>query len=88
MIRDSGGTMRIVVLGGGFGGVATVRHLERVLRRRTDVESTREPREPLRALSIEDATGDPSAPLYDLALAVERVRAARQAIDESGAESC
>jgi NADH dehydrogenase len=30
--------MRIVVLGGGFGGVATVRHLERVLRRRTNVE--------------------------------------------------
>ena len=32
--------MRMVVLGGGFGGVATVRHLERVLRRRTDVEIT------------------------------------------------
>src|SRR5689334_8008121 len=32
--------MRIVVLGGGFGGVATVRHLERRLRRRTDVEIT------------------------------------------------
>ena len=32
--------MRIVVLGGGFGGVATVRPLERVLRRRTDVEIT------------------------------------------------
>ena len=32
--------MRIVVLGGGFGGVAAVRHLERVLRRRTDVEIT------------------------------------------------
>ena len=32
--------MRIVVLGGGFGGVATVRHLERMLRRRTDVEIT------------------------------------------------
>jgi NADH dehydrogenase len=32
--------MRIVVLGGGFGGIATVRHLERVLRRRTDVEIT------------------------------------------------
>ncbi len=32
--------MRILVLGGGFGGVATVRHLERVLRRRTDVEIT------------------------------------------------
>ena len=32
--------MRIVVLGGGFGGVTTVRHLERVLRRRTNVEIT------------------------------------------------
>jgi 2-methylisocitrate lyase-like PEP mutase family enzyme len=35
-------------------------------------------------LSIEDATGDPSAPLFELPLAVERVRAARQAIDRSG----
>jgi 2-methylisocitrate lyase-like PEP mutase family enzyme len=34
-------------------------------------------------LSIEDATGNPSSPLYDLPLAVERVRAARQAIDQS-----
>jgi NADH:quinone reductase (non-electrogenic) len=32
--------MRIVVLGGGFGGVATVRHLERFLGRRADVEIT------------------------------------------------
>lgn len=32
--------MRIVVLGGGFGGVATVRHLERILQRRTDVQIT------------------------------------------------
>ena len=32
--------MRIVVLGGGFGGVATARHLERVLRKRADVELT------------------------------------------------
>ena len=32
--------MRIVVLGGGFGGVATARHLERVLRGHTDVEIT------------------------------------------------
>jgi 2-methylisocitrate lyase-like PEP mutase family enzyme len=35
-------------------------------------------------LSIEDATGDSSSPLYDLPIAVERVRAARQAIDQSG----
>jgi NADH dehydrogenase len=32
--------MRIVVLGGGFAGVATVRRLERTFRRRTDVEIT------------------------------------------------
>lgn len=35
-------------------------------------------------LSIEDSTGDAQAPLYDRALAVERVRAAREAIDASG----
>ena len=35
-------------------------------------------------LSIEDSTGDPASPLYELPLAVERVRAARQAIDRSG----
>ena len=32
--------MRIVVLGGGFGGVTTARHLERVLRRHRDAEIT------------------------------------------------
>ncbi len=35
-------------------------------------------------LSIEDSTGDPDAPLYPFDLAVERIRAARRAIDESG----
>jgi 2-methylisocitrate lyase-like PEP mutase family enzyme len=35
-------------------------------------------------ISIEDSTGDPANPLFDLELAVERVRAARRAIDESG----
>jgi 2-methylisocitrate lyase-like PEP mutase family enzyme len=35
-------------------------------------------------LSIEDSTGDPSRPLYDFELAVERVRAARQAIEDTG----
>ena len=35
-------------------------------------------------LSIEDSTGDEAHPLHDFDLAVERVRAARQAIDESG----
>ena len=37
-------------------------------------------------LSIEDATGDSSSPLYDLPTASARVRAARQAIDQSGAD--
>lgn len=35
-------------------------------------------------LSIEDSSRDASAPLFDAALAVERVRAARSAIDQSG----
>jgi len=35
-------------------------------------------------LSVEDSSGDPSHPLHDFDLAVDRVRAARQAIDESG----
>jgi len=34
-------------------------------------------------LSIEDSTGDTSRPLFDFTLAVERVEAARHAIDES-----
>src|SRR5262249_844628 len=34
-------------------------------------------------LSIEDSTSDPSHPLYDLDLAVERIRASRRAIDRS-----
>ena len=37
-------------------------------------------------LSIEDATGDPTSPLYDLPIAIERVRAAREAIDRSGCD--
>jgi 2-methylisocitrate lyase-like PEP mutase family enzyme len=35
-------------------------------------------------LSIEDATGDRARPLYELPVAVERIKAARAAIDESG----
>ncbi len=35
-------------------------------------------------LSIEDATGDREKPLYDVALAVERIRAARSAVEGSG----
>ena len=34
-------------------------------------------------ISIEDSTGDASAPLFDFALSVQRVHAARQAINES-----
>src|SRR5665213_2113608 len=37
-------------------------------------------------LSIEDATGRREEPLYELPLAVERIKAARAAIDESGAD--
>jgi 2-methylisocitrate lyase-like PEP mutase family enzyme len=35
-------------------------------------------------LSIEDATGDRARPLYELPLAVDRIKGAREAIDESG----
>jgi 2-methylisocitrate lyase-like PEP mutase family enzyme len=35
-------------------------------------------------LSIEDSTGDPANPLHDFTLSVERIAAARRAIDESG----
>ncbi|HEX5966737.1 MAG TPA: isocitrate lyase/phosphoenolpyruvate mutase family protein [Pyrinomonadaceae bacterium] len=35
-------------------------------------------------LSIEDSTGNNAEPLYDIQLAVERIKAARQAIDASG----
>jgi 2-methylisocitrate lyase-like PEP mutase family enzyme len=35
-------------------------------------------------LSIEDSTGDDKDPLYEFDMAVERVKAARRAIDESG----
>jgi 2-methylisocitrate lyase-like PEP mutase family enzyme len=34
-------------------------------------------------LSVEDSTGDPSAPLFDFSLAVDRIRAARHALDDS-----
>jgi 2-methylisocitrate lyase-like PEP mutase family enzyme len=35
-------------------------------------------------LSIEDSTGDQAGPLYDFDVAVERIKAARHAIDDSG----
>ena len=38
-------------------------------------------------VSIEDSTGDRSDPIRDLPSAVERMRAARRAIDESGTET-
>jgi 2-methylisocitrate lyase-like PEP mutase family enzyme len=38
-------------------------------------------------LSIEDSTGDASRPLYELDRAVERIRAARKAIDKAGGDA-
>jgi 2-methylisocitrate lyase-like PEP mutase family enzyme len=38
-------------------------------------------------LSIEDSTGDAAKPLFELDAAVERIRAARKAIDKSGGET-
>jgi 2-methylisocitrate lyase-like PEP mutase family enzyme len=37
-------------------------------------------------LSIEDATGDKANPLYDFKTALERFKAARKAVDETGAD--
>jgi len=37
-------------------------------------------------LSIEDSTGDPAKPLYDVDTALERLRAARKAIDKAGGD--
>jgi 2-methylisocitrate lyase-like PEP mutase family enzyme len=38
-------------------------------------------------LSIEDSTGNAAAPLYELKVAVERIRAARRAIDRAGGDT-
>lgn len=38
-------------------------------------------------VSIEDSTGDPAKPLYDVNLASARIRAAREAIDRKGADA-
>jgi len=38
-------------------------------------------------LSIEDSTGEASQPLYDLDTAVDRIRAARKAIDKAGGDA-
>jgi 2-methylisocitrate lyase-like PEP mutase family enzyme len=38
-------------------------------------------------LSIEDSTGDTAKPLYELGVAVERLRAARKAIDKAGGDT-
>lgn len=38
-------------------------------------------------LSIEDSTGNANQPLFDIAVAVKRIQAARSAIDEAGGET-
>jgi 2-methylisocitrate lyase-like PEP mutase family enzyme len=38
-------------------------------------------------LSIEDSTGDPAKPLFELGVAIERVRAARKAIDKAAGDT-
>jgi 2-methylisocitrate lyase-like PEP mutase family enzyme len=38
-------------------------------------------------LSIEDSTGDPARPLFEVPVAVERMRAARRAIDQAGGDT-
>ncbi len=39
------------------------------------------------ALSIEDSTGDSAKPLYDLPFAIERMRAAREAVNQAGGDA-
>ena len=46
-------------------------------------ERHRRRRDGVAGLSIEDSTGDASSPLFEFALAVERIRAARAAIDDT-----
>jgi len=38
-------------------------------------------------LSIEDSTGDPARPLFEIETAVERIRAARKSIDKAGGDA-
>ena len=38
-------------------------------------------------LSIEDSTGDPARPLFELSVAVDRMSAARKAIDQAGGDT-
>jgi 2-methylisocitrate lyase-like PEP mutase family enzyme len=45
---------------------------------------TRGVRTGVAGLSIEDSTGDPAKPLYDRGVAIDRIKAARQAIDAEG----
>ena len=59
---------------GGFGIVP-----EALSRHVTDAVTTG-----IAGLSIEDSSDDPAEPLYDFVLAVDRIKAARLAIDESG----
>jgi methylisocitrate lyase len=47
---------------------------------------TRGVRTGVAGLSIEDSTGDPAKPLYDRGLAIERIKAARRAIDADGGD--
>lgn len=47
---------------------------------------TRAVRTGVAGLSIEDFSGDPAEPLFEFGLAVDRIRAARAAIDDSGTE--
>ena len=38
-------------------------------------------------LSVEDSTGDAATPLYELPVAVDRIRAARRALDQAGGDT-
>jgi len=73
-LRDIAGAVELPVNADFEGGFAT--QPEAVAANVTAAAATG-----IAGLSIEDSTGDPAQPLYDFALAVERIRAARAALD-------
>jgi NADH dehydrogenase len=80
---------RVVILGGGFGGIYTARHLERLLRRRRDVEVTLVNRDNfflMTPLLFDVCTGtlglhDSSAPIRSVLRSTHVIEATARAVD-------
>jgi 2-methylisocitrate lyase-like PEP mutase family enzyme len=67
------------------GRCARQRGFRRRLRRRAGVDRVeRDPGDGIAGVSIEDSSKDPKEPLFPFCLSVERIQAAREAIDASG----